>query len=136
MFGLNDEKSEMKVFAWKSLDFEGIVIADDIDDAAKKMDKNCNCFANTFLLREMRGTNNDGIYHFDMTVSLNHEEKTRYWDYFVDYRLRGDECFDYSIKHLRGKVSDDQGDELLKGNILKWDIMKNRFDQTLHNIDN
>ena len=114
----SDEKN--KVFAWRTLTSEGIVIAADIDDAADKLVAMNG--EPLFLVSEMNYIH-DGCYYspmaFDMTIdSPVPEAKTKLWKYLIICN-----CFfmdrnkQYAMTKFVDSIDDEEGEKLLLENI-------------------
>ncbi len=105
------------VFAWKSFVSEGVVIANDINDAANKLKARQGINAQDFLLSEMFGEDDD-TYVFNEVLTMSCftvEGKTKVWKYCVRFESGfPEDVVDYTLVRFTQPVPDERGMKFMK----------------------
>lgn len=105
------------IFAWKNFVGDGVVIAEDIHDAANKLKARQGINSEDFLLSEMIQVE-ESVYYFNQQFFLTEgvaRERGKLWEYCL--RLGGEvseNIVDYTLVRFTQPVPDERGLEFMK----------------------
>ena len=110
------------IFAWKSFVSDGVVIAEDINDAVSKMHVVMGINAQDFLLSEMiQGYDKDEpVYYSNQQVLFSFSEGVarepkKYWEYCIRFEYGfPDDVVDYTLVRFTQPVPDERGMAFMK----------------------
>lgn len=104
------------IFVWKSFVGNGIVIAEDINDAANKLKARHGINSQDFLLSEMIQVE-ESVYYFNeqflYTGGLAREGE-KLWEYCVRFDIGFKDEVDYTLVRFTHPVPDERGMEFMK----------------------